>query len=157
MNSIKRLSLSGIIIATYINLMYFSQFLSFGQFRIRIADCAYSLCYVYPFLVVPMGIANAMSCLFVGGFGPIDMFGWMIVGILTSAGVCLVKKLQLNEWFIIAPVIIIPGLLVPMWWSYLMHIPYAIIAFGICLEQIVPAFMGVILLKKLERKLPRLQ
>jgi len=114
MNSIKRLTASGIIIATYINLMYLSQFLSFGQFRIRIADCTYGLCFVYPFLVVPMGIANAMSCVFVGGLGPIDMIGWMIVGILTSAGICIIKRFQLNEWFIVAPVIAIPGLLVPI-------------------------------------------
>ena len=157
MNSVKKLTVSGIMIATYVNLMYLSQFLSFGQFRIRIADCAYSLCYVYPFLVVPMGLANAMSCLFAGGLGPVDMFGWTLAGTLTAAGVCLIKRLRLGKWLTMVPVIIVPGLSVPIWWSYLLHIPYPVIAFGICLEQIIPALMGVLLLEKLEHKLPRLQ
>lgn len=98
MKSVKRLVFSGIVIAVYINLMYLTQFLSFGQIRIRLADCVYGLCYIYPFLVLPMGIANFLSCLFFSGIGLIDMIGWMAVGILTAAGVGLVKKLQLNEW-----------------------------------------------------------
>lgn len=156
MKSIKRLTASGIVIAIYINLMYASQFLSLGQIRIRVADCVYALCYIYPFLVIPMGVANFLCSLLFGGLGLADMVGWMLVGILTSAVICLIKRLRLNVWFISVPVVFVPGLLVPIWWSYLMHMPYAIVAFGICIEQIIPSLLGVILLKRLERFLPNL-
>lgn len=155
MKSVKRLAASGIAIAIYIDLMYLTQFLSLGQMRIRAADCVYGLCYIYPFLIVPLGVANFISYLFFGGFGPIDMIGWTIVGMLTATGVRIIKILQLNEWFTVIPVIVIPGFFAPVWLSYLLHIPYIILALSILAGQSVPAVVGVVLLKKFVRFAPK--
>lgn len=155
MKSVKRLTASGITIAIYIDLMYLTQFLSLGQIRIRVADCIYALCHVYPFLIVPLGVANFIGYLFFGGFGPVDMIGWTLVGTITAAGVRIIRILQLNKWFTVIPVIMIPGFFAPVWLSYLLHIPYIILALGILAGQSVPAVAGVVLLKKIVRFAPK--
>lgn len=140
--------------AVYIDLMYLAQILSFGQIRIRIADCAYILSYVYSFLAVPLGLANFLYSLFFGGFGLIDAAGWAVVGIITSEGISLVKRIGLSEWFTVIPVICIPSLLAPLWLSPILHLPYVVLTVSISIGQIIPACMGVFLLKKLKNLLP---
>lgn len=154
MKPVKKLTVSGIIMAVYIDLMYLAQILSLGQIRIRIADCAYILSYVYSFLAIPLGLANFLYGLFFGGFGLIDAVGWAVVGIITSEGVNLVKRIGLSEWFTVIPVICIPSLLAPLWLSPILHLPYVVLTVSISIGQIVPACMGVFLLKKLKNLLP---
>lgn len=92
---------------------------------------------------------KSMSNTLMGGLGPFDMIGGALVGILTSGTVYLIKKYKFNDWFILIPIIFIPGLLVPIWLSFLLQIPYSVLAINICIGQVIPAFVGVILIKRL--------
>jgi hypothetical protein len=92
---------------------------------------------------------------FFGGFGLIDAVGWAVVGIITSEGVSLVKRIGLSEWFTVIPVICIPSLLAPLWLSPILHLPYVVLTVSISIGQIIPAFMGVFLLKKFKNLLPK--
>ncbi|WP_084156564.1 QueT transporter family protein [Clostridium akagii] len=149
-SSIRRITISGIVIAIYVVIMYFTQGFAFGQYQIRIATSLYALTSIYPFLILPMGLSNLISNTIMGGLGPFDMIGGALVGVVTASVVYFIKKLKLNDWFMIIPIIFIPGLVVPIWLSYLTHIPYKALALSLCIGQIIPAIFGVILVKQLK-------
>jgi DNA replication protein DnaC len=100
MKPIKKLVVSALVIAIYIVIMITPQSFAFGQYQIRIATALYSLSYIYPFLIVPLGLANLLSNTIMGGLGPFDMFGGMAAGLVTASVVYLVKRFKLNEWII---------------------------------------------------------
>lgn len=151
-NTTKKLTISALIISLYVAIMMGTQWFAFGQFQVRIATSIYSLSYIYPFLIIPMGIANFLSNTFMGGLGILDMVGGTLVGIITSSIIYLIRKYNLSEWLIAIPIVFIPGLLVPIWLSYLLHIPYLPLAISLCVGQIIPGVFGVLLVKKLKNK-----
>lgn len=149
----KRIALSGLVISLYTVIMYFTQGFSFGQYQIRLATSLYSLSAIDPFLIIPLGIANLISNTIMGGMGIYDILGGAIVGIVTSSIVYIIKRLKLNDIFIIVPIILGPGLLVPIWLSFTLNLPYTVLAVSLCIGQIIPAILGVVLLKQLRKKL----
>lgn len=152
-SQLNKITLSGLIIALYVSLMFFTQGFAFGQYQIRIATSLYSLTAIFPFLIVPMGISNFLSNTLMGGLGVLDMFGGLFVGILTSSVVYAIRKYRLNDWFISIPIIFGPGLIVPIWLSYLINVPYKILAISIIIGQIIPGVVGVIIVKQLKNKI----
>ncbi|WP_234123652.1 QueT transporter family protein [Clostridium hydrogenum] len=148
----KRIALSGLVIALYTVIMYFTQGFAFGQYQIRLATSLYSLSAIDPFLIIPLGIANLISNTIMGGMGIYDILGGAIVGIVTSSIVYIIKRLKLNDIFIIIPIILGPGLLVPIWLSFTLNLPYKLLAVSLCIGQIIPSILGVILLKQLKNK-----
>lgn len=150
MKPVKKITISALIIAIYVVVMYITQGFAFGQYQIRVATSLYALSYVYPFLVLPLGLANFLSNTIMGGLGIFDMLGGAVAGILTAGIVYLIRKYELNEWLIAVPIIFIPGLLVPVWLSYLLNLPYTALAISICIGQIIPGLLGVIIAKKLK-------
>lgn len=153
MKAIKKLTISAIVMAMYIIIMFYTQGFAFGAYQIRIATALYSLSYIYPFLILPLGIANLLSNTLMGGLGIFDIFGGIAVGIITSGIVYLIRRFKLNKWFIVLPIILGPGLIVPAWLSFILKVPYHILALSICIGQIVPAILGVILIIQLEKVL----
>jgi uncharacterized membrane protein len=151
--SLQKLTLSGLDIAMYIVVMYMTQSFAFGQYQIRLATSLYALSAIFPFLIVPMGLSNLLSNLLMGGLGLPDIIGGTIVGITTSSLVYLVRRYRWNDWLIALPIILCPGLLVPIWLSYLIHVPYSILAVSITIGQIIPGVVGVLLVKQLNTKL----
>ena len=150
-NMTKRLALSGLIIALYVTVMFFTQSFAFGQYQIRIATSIYALSALYPFLVIPLSVANLLSNLLMGGLGLLDMFGGAAVGLVTAYLVHTIKKRGLNDWFIALPIILGPGLMVPLWLSYLINVPYKVLAASILIGQILPGITGVLLIKQLRK------
>lgn len=151
--SLQKLTLSGLIIAMYIVVMYMTQSFAFGQYQIRLATSLYALSAIFPFLIVPMGLSNLLSNLLMGGLGLPDIIGGTVVGITTSSLVYLVRRYHWNDWLIALPIILCPGLMVPIWLSYLIHVPYSILAMSITIGQIIPGIVGVLLVKQLNTKL----
>lgn len=149
----KKLTISGICIALYVILMYLTQSFAFGQFQIRIATSIYALSAIYPFLIVPLAVGNMMSNILMGGLGVFDILGGLVVGVVTTTSVFLVKKLKLNDWFVAIPIILGPGLIVPIWLSAILNIPYKLLAINLCIGQIIPGIVGVILIKQLRHKI----
>ena len=58
MNRTHKLALSGMVMAVYIVVMYLTQSFAFLQYQVRIATAIYALAYLFPFLVLPLGVSN---------------------------------------------------------------------------------------------------
>ena len=153
MTKTKKLTISALVIALYVVVMMLTQSFAFGQYQIRIATALYSLSAFFPFLILPMGIANFISNTIMGGLGPLDMMGGTIVGILTSGTIYLIKRNNLPNFFIALAIILIPGLCVPIWLSVILNIPYVVLASSLVIGQIVPGIFGAVLVTALEPKL----
>ena len=149
-NKTKTVIFSGLTIAMYVTIMYFTQEFAFGAYQIRIATCLYSLSYLFPFLIVPLGLANFLSN-FLGGLGLVDILGGTLVGIVTSGLVHLVHRFRLPTFFIIPIIIFGPGLIVPIWLSPITGIPYPVLVFSLSVGQTLPAILGYTLVKILEK------
>ena len=91
----KRMTIASMVIAVYIVVLYVTQGISFGAYQIRIATALYALAYWYPFLVVPLGIANLIANFLFGGLGPLDMLGGCAVGMITT---WLIVQIRQHHW-----------------------------------------------------------
>ena len=139
----QKIAISGMVMALYIVVLYATQSFSFGAYQIRIATSLYSLSYFFPFLVVPMGLANFISNMMFGGMGLVDMIGGCVVGIFTTSCIVCIRKMNLSHWFVILPIILVPGLGVASWLSYLLNMPYPALAVSLCIGQTIPAICEI--------------
>lgn len=149
----KKAAISGVTVGLYVVLMYLTQGFAFGQYQIRIATSFYALSGIYPFLVLPLAVGNMVSNILMGGLGIFDALGGLIVGFVTSGVIYLIKKFKLNDWFMGIPIIFGPGLIVPIWLSFILNIPYKVLAASLCIGQIIPGISGVILVKQLRNRI----
>lgn len=145
---VRKVTISGVIMAMYISIMYFTQGMAFGAYQIRIATSLYTLGGIFPFLIIPMSLSNSLSNI-LGGLGIFDIVGGFFVGLITTSAAYLIKRYKLNDWFLIIPVVFGPGLIVPIWLSKLLHVPYTALAISLCIGQVIPAILGVILVKRI--------
>lgn len=152
-STIQKLAFSGLVMAMYIVIMQYTQAFAFGQYQIRIATSLYALSALFPFLIIPLGLSNMLSNILMGGFGVPDMLGGLAVGLITSTSIYLISKYKLNQWLMALPIIIFPGLLVPIWLSIFIKVPYSILAASILIGQIIPGIVGVIIVKQLKNKI----
>jgi uncharacterized membrane protein len=143
----QKLTISALIIACYIVLIAVFQNFSFGAINIRVSNCLYALCFTYPFLIIPMGIAVILSNLVFGGLGLIDIICGSIITMITCFIISKLKKV----WMIPLPMIFIVGFSIPLYLSFLLNIPYIILMPAILVGQIVPAILGVFIIKKLNK------
>jgi uncharacterized membrane protein len=151
MSKVQKITFSAMIIALYVSVLYFTQSFSFGAYQIRIATSLYALSYLFSFLVFPLGLANFIANTLFGGMGLLDMIGGGLVGVLTSFLVLCIRKRGWNRWLIAVPIILVPGLGVASWLSYLLNLPYKAMAVSLCIGQIIPGICGVCLVNVLER------
>lgn len=148
----QKLTISAMVMALYIVALYFTQSFSFGAYQIRIATSMYALSYFCPFLVFPLGLANFIANTLFGGLGLPDMIGGCLVGIVTSDIIVLIRKFHLPKFLIVLPITFVPGLCVPIWLSYLLHLPYGALAVSLCIGQIVPAICGTAIVLLFEKR-----
>ena len=153
MSKVQKLTLSAMVMALYVVILYFTQSFSFGAYQIRIATALYALAYLFPFLVLPLGFANFIANFLFGGLGLLDWFGGCFVGIIVTAIIVLIRRKGWSRWLMILPIILVPGLGVPSYLSYLLHVPYSVLATSLCIGQSVPAVCGVVLVNVLQRAL----
>jgi len=131
--------------------MFLTQGFAFGPYQIRIATALYALSYPFPFLVVPLALANSMSNV-LGGLGVLDIVGGLIVGLITGGAVALVAKLRLPSLLTILPVVLGPALIVPIWLSVITGLPYLALVVNIALGQIIPAVVGYFLIRAISKR-----
>lgn len=153
MSKVQKLTVSAMVMALYVVVLYFTQSFSFGAYQIRIATALYALAYLFPFLVLPLGFANFIANFLFGGLGLLDWFGGCFVGIIVTAIIVLIRRKGWSRWLMIPPIILVPGLGVPSYLSYLLHVPYSVLATSLCIGQSVPAVCGVVLVNVLQRAL----
>ncbi len=147
MSSTRKMTISAMVVALYIVLLYVTQSISFGAYQIRIATSLYALAYAFPFLVIPMGIGNLISNFLFGGLGILDMLGGFGVGILTTGIIVGMRRMGLSSWWVILPIILVPALCVPLWLSRLLDIPYWPLVLNLLVGQTVPAVVGSVLVR----------
>ena len=148
----RKLTISALCIALYVVIMIYTQSFAFGQYQIRIATSLYGLSAIFPFLSIPLGIANLISNAFMGGLGPLDMLGGTLVGFTTCSAIALVKKHKLPNVFISLLIVLVPGLSVPIWLSILLNIPYFVLVPSLVVGQIVPGIVGGVLVTAFEKR-----
>ena len=153
MSKVQKLTVSAMVMALYVVVLYFTQSFSFGAYQIRIATALYALAYLFPFLVLPLGFANFIANFLFGGLGLLDWFGGCFVGIIVTAIIVLIRRKGWSRWLMILPIILVPGLGVPSYLSYLLHVPYSVLATSLCIGQSVPAVCGVVLVNVLQLSL----
>ena len=153
MSKVQKLTVSAMVMALYVVVLYFTQSFSFGAYQIRIATALYAHAYLFPFLVLPLGFANFIANFLFGGLGLLDWFGGCFVGIIVTAIIVLIRRKGWSRWLMILPIILVPGLGVPSYLSYLLHVPYSVLATSLCIGQSVPAVCGVVLVNVLQRAL----
>ena len=153
MSKVQKLTVSAMVMALYVVVLYFTQSFSFGVYQIRIATALYALAYLFPFLVLPLGFANFIANFLFGGLGLLDWFGGCFVGIIVTAIIVLIRRKGWSRWLMILPIILVPGLGVSSYLSYLLHVPYSVLATSLCIGQSVPAVCGVVLVNVLQRAL----
>ena len=124
----QKLTLSGAVMAIYIVVMYFTQSFAFGQYQVRIATAIYGVAYLFPFLVVPLGLSNLLANMVMGGLGVFDIVGGGLVGLMTAGSCALLGKMKRSSWLVIFPITLIPALVVSIWLSKLIGVPYAAMA-----------------------------
>lgn len=152
-SKVQKLTVSAMVMALYVVVLYFTQSFSFGAYQIRIATALYALAYLFPFLVLPLGFANFIANFLFGGLGLLDWFGGCFVGIIVTAIIVLIRRKGWSRWLMILPIILVPGLGVSSYLSYLLHVPYSVLATSLCIGQSVPAVCGVVLVNVLQRAL----
>lgn len=145
----RRMTFSALVIAIYIAVLYVTQGISFGPYQIRIATALYGLAFLYPFLVIPLGIANFIANFLFGGLGLIDMVGGCAVGMITTWLIVQIRQHQGSTWLAALPIWWVPALLVSLWLSYLLNLPYAVLVSSLAVGQLPPAICGVLLIQAL--------
>lgn len=148
-SNVKKLTISGVVIALYVVVMFFSQSFAFGQYQIRLATSLYALAAIHPFLVLPLGIANSLSNTLMGGLGLLDIAGGFIVGIITAFSCNYLRKLHVILTGL--PILVFPTLLVPLWLSYLIHVPYGVLVLSVGAGQVIPSIIAVLMVKAMEK------
>lgn len=143
----QKLTLSGAVMAIYIVVMYFTQSFAFGQYQVRVATAIYATAYLFPFLVVPLGLSNLLANMVMGGLGFFDIVGGGIVGLLTAGCCALLGKKKITCWSVIAPVTLIPALVVSIWLSRLIGVPYLALASSLLVGQFIAGIVGALLVR----------
>ena len=147
---LQKLTLSGAVMAIYIVVMYFTQSFAFGQYQVRIATAIYATAYLFPFLVVPLGLSNLLANMVMGGLGFFDIVGGGIVGLLTAGSCALLGRKKITPWSVIAPITLIPALVVSIWLSRLIGVPYVALAGSLLVGQLICGIVGALLVKALK-------
>ena len=145
----QKLCFSGAVMAIYIVLMLLTQSFAFGQYQVRIATAVYAVAYLFPFLVVPLGLANLLSNLLMGGLGVFDIVGGGLVGLLTAVCCAVLGRRRAKQSWVILPIALIPALGVSSWLSWLLGVPYYIMAGSLLVGQGFAGIAGALLLRAL--------
>ena len=150
-NKTTKLTISGVAIALYIVFMYFTQSIAFGQYQVRFATGLYALAYSFPFLCVPLGIANMLSNILLGGDFVNGIFGFS-AGFLTTSTICLLNKITVKKFIVVFPIAIIPSIIIPIWLTFALQIPYYLLVLSLLVGQTISAYtVGIVIIHITER------
>ena len=144
----RRIAYSGVVMALYIVVVFATQSFSFGQYQIRIATALYALSFHFPFLVLPLALANMLSNLLMGGLGLFDIVGGFVIGLLTAGSIALLGKVTKRSYILVLPIALAPSFVVPIWLSYILNIPYIYLVVSLLIGQIISAYtLGILIIK----------
>lgn len=144
----KKIAYSGVVMALYVVVVFATQGFSFGLYQIRIATALYALAFHFPFLVVPLALANMLSNLLMGGLGVFDIVGGFLIGLITSGSIVLLKKATDRAVLLVLPIALAPALIVPIWLSIILKVPYFVLVLSLLVGQVISAYtLGLYIIK----------
>ena len=144
----KKIAYSGVVMALYVAIVFATQSFAFGQYQVRIATGLYALAFPFPFLVLPLALANMLSNLLMGGLGIFDIVGGFLIGLITAGGIALLGKKTNKAWILVLPIAIFPAIIVPIWLSYLLNISYIYLVLSLLVGQVISAYtLGLFVVK----------
>ena len=149
LSNTQKLTFSALVMALYVVIMYFTQSFAFGQYQVRIATAIYALAYLFPFLVVPLGLSNLVANMIMGGLGVFDIVGGGLVGLLTAGCCALIGRKRLSPWLAAIPITLIPALGVSLWLSGILGVPYWTLAVSLLVGQAICGALGAVLIRSL--------
>jgi len=142
MSNTKKICIAGVVMAMYVATMFVTQGFASGEVQIRIATSFYALSYCFPFLVLPLALANSLSNFLFSPLGMLDVVGGFFVGLVTAGAIYFVRRFKLPSFIVIPIIILCPALIVPIWLSYLINVPYVALVGSLLLGQLTPAIVG---------------
>ena len=151
LNATRKITVSGMVMALYIVLMYLTQSFAFGQYQVRIATALYALSYLFPFLVLPLGLSNLLANMLMGGLGFFDIVGGGLVGLMTAGCCALLGRRHRSAWWTALPIALIPALGVACWLAPLLNVPYLALAASLLVGQTISGIVGAALTRALAR------
>lgn len=149
MSLTRKIAISGMVMALYIVVMYFTQSFAFGQYQVRIATAIYATAYLCPFLTLPLGLSNLLSNMLMGGLGFFDIVGGGLVGIFTAGACALIRKAKLTSLLTFFPIALIPAFGVSLWLSGILGVPYLALAISLLVGQCIAGVFGALLIQAL--------
>ena len=102
-------------------------------------------------MVVPLCLANAIANS-IGGQRNIEDDARNCASFLATGSIYLIRKIKLSSWFIVLPILLVPSLVVPIWLSALLKLPYVALVINLILGQLVPAILGAVLVHELAKR-----
>lgn len=143
-----RVARGAIIAAIYVGLTFALAPISYGPFQFRAAEALTLLPMVYveaiPGLFVGCLLANLM-----GGLGPWDIFGGSLVTLIAAI---ITYRFRNSIIAYLSPVLL-NGLLVSIYVSYLFKVPYLLTAMSIMAsEAVIVGLLGLPLVRFLRRR-----
>ena len=76
--------------------------------------------------------------------------GGGLVGLLTAGACALLGKKRITEWSVVLPITLIPALVVSIWLSKLIGVPYIALAGSLLVGQAIAGVVGALLVKALK-------
>ena len=149
MFSVKKICTSGVMMALYIVLMTLTRGFAVGQYQIRIATAMYALAAPFPYLIIPLGLANGLSNLFFST--PMDAIFGFVIGVATCTVVYLIRRRKLPDFLIALPICLVVGFGVPLWLTHMLQVPYWVLVASLLVGQAVCGVVGVLLVKVVNR------
>lgn len=145
----RKIAISGLVIAAYVAATLLLGSISYGQIQVRFSTGLYVLAHFYPFLVVPLGLANAIANFF-GPFGIYDALGGFVVGVLTSWAVTKMKA----DLLVPLPVALVVPAVVGSYLFLLLRVPFLPLLLYLLAGQTIAAYTAGLILVKVFRRLP---
>lgn len=145
----RKIAISGLAMAAYVASTLLLGSISYGQIQVRLSTGLYVLAHFYPFLVIPLGLANAIANFF-GPFGIYDALGGFVAGTLTSWAVTRMK----HDLLIPLPVALIVPAVVGSYLFLLLKVPFLVLFPYLLAGQTIAAYTSGLILVKVFRRLP---
>ena len=149
----QKLCISGLVMACYIVIMYFTQSFAFMTYQVRIATGLYALAWIHPFLAIPLSLANCLSNMLMGGLGLADVLGGVCVGLVTTGVIVLIRHLRLPVILCGAAIVLCISLVCSLWLAPLLGVSYGFMVLSLAVGELIPGIFGVILIEVLKNRL----
>ena len=79
------------------------------------------------------------------------IFGF-VAGTLTCVSIYLLKKITTRKIIVVVPIVLIPSLIIPIWLSYTLQVPYFSLVIALVVGQTISAYtMGMFVLSIAEQ------